>query len=91
MKQLIRLDRPVIVEGKYDKITLENVIDALIIPTNGFSIFKDREKCAMIRLLAREKGIIVMTDSDSAGAVIRSYIKKNSRRFRHNKCICARA
>ena len=76
MKQLIRLDRPVIVEGKYDKITLENVIDALIIPTNGFSIFKDREKCAMIRLLAREKGIIVMTDSDSAGAVIRSYIKK---------------
>lgn len=73
---MIRLDRPVIVEGKYDKITLENVIDALIIPTNGFSIFKDREKCAMIRLLAREKGIIVMTDSDSAGAVIRSYIKK---------------
>ena len=73
---MIRLDRPVIVEGKYDKITLENVIDALIIPTNGFSIFKDSEKCAMIRLLAREKGIIVLTDSDSAGAVIRSYIKK---------------
>ena len=42
MKALIRLDRPVIVEGKYDKITLENVIDALIIPTDGFRIFKSR-------------------------------------------------
>ena len=52
---MIRLDRPVIVEGKYDKITLENVIDALIIPTNGFSVFKDREKREMIRLLAKER------------------------------------
>ena len=67
---------PVIVEGKYDKKTLENVVDALIIPTDGFAVFKDREKCALIRRLAEKNGIIVMTDSDSAGAVIRAYIKK---------------
>ena len=73
---MIKLKQPVIVEGKYDKITLENVIDALIITTNGFGIFKDREKCDMIRSLAKENGVIVMTDSDSAGAVIRSYLKK---------------
>lgn len=72
---MIRLEQPVIVEGKYDKITLENVIDALIIPTNGFAIFKDTEKCDLIRQLAGRSGIIVMTDSDSAGALIRSYIK----------------
>ena len=73
---MIRLDRPIIVEGKYDKITLENVIDALIIPTDGFGIFKNPEKTALIRTAAREKGVIVMTDSDSAGAVIRAYLKK---------------
>lgn len=76
MKALIKLDRPVIVEGKYDKITLENVIDALIIPTDGFGIFKNPEKTALIRAAARGKGVIVMTDSDSAGAVIRAYLKK---------------
>ncbi len=66
---------PVIVEGKYDKITLENVIDTLIIPTNGFSIFKDKEKCELIRTFAKTKGIIVLTDSDSAGNMIRAHIK----------------
>ena len=73
---MIKLDRPVIVEGKYDKITLENIVDALIITTDGFGIFKNKEKCDLIRHLARKNGIIIMTDSDSAGAVIRSYIKK---------------
>lgn len=73
---MIRLDRAVIVEGKYDKIALENVIDALIIPTDGFRIFKNREKCAVIRAAAERDGIIVMTDSDSAGQMIRSYLKK---------------
>ena len=73
---MIKLDCPVIVEGKYDKITLENVIDALIIPTNGFSVFKDSQKRDLIRLLAKEKGVIVMTDSDNAGNLIRAYIKK---------------
>lgn len=73
---MISLKYPVIVEGKYDKITLENVIDTLIIATNGFRIFKDKEKCAMIRKLAKTSGLVIMTDSDSAGALIRSYIKK---------------
>ena len=72
---MIKLDKPVIVEGKYDKITLENVVDALIIPTDGFGIFKNKEKCAMIRALAEKNGIIVMTDSDSAGSLIRAHIK----------------
>ena len=73
---MIKLECPVIVEGIYDKITLENVIDALIIPTNGFSVFKDSQKRDLIRLLAKEKGVIVMTDSDNAGNLIRAYIKK---------------
>ena len=72
---MIKLKSPVIVEGKYDKIALENIIDALIIPTNGFRIFKDREKCQMIRMLAKKYGVIVITDSDSAGNMIRAHIK----------------
>lgn len=72
---MIKLNKPVIVEGKYDKITLENIIDALIIPTDGFGIFKNKEKCDMIRALAKRFGIIVLTDSDSAGNLIRAHIK----------------
>lgn len=71
---MIKLDRPVIVEGKYDVIKLSNIIDALIIKTDGFGIFKDSEKQKLIRRLANEKGIIVLTDSDSAGFVIRNFI-----------------
>lgn len=73
---MIRLGQAVIVEGKYDKITLENIIDATIIATNGFAIFKDIEKRELIRLLAQKHGIVVITDSDSAGAVIRSHLKQ---------------
>ena len=73
---MIKLTQAVIVEGKYDKITLENIIDATIIATNGFSIFKDKEKRELIRLLAEKRGIIVITDSDSAGALIRSHLKQ---------------
>ena len=73
---MIKLTQPVIVEGKYDKITLENVIDALIITTNGFRIFRDKEKCKLIRTLAKKYGVIVITDSDNAGNQIRAYIKK---------------
>lgn len=72
---LIKITQPIIVEGKYDKITLSNVVDTLIITTNGFSVFKDKEKCELIRTLAKKDGVIVMTDSDSAGNLIRSYIK----------------
>lgn len=76
MSLLIKLSQAVIVEGKYDKITLENIIDATIITTNGFSIFKDVEKRALIRLLAEKCGLVVITDSDSAGALIRSHLKQ---------------
>lgn len=72
---MIKLRMPVIVEGKYDKIALENVVDALIIQTDGFRIFGDKEKCELIRTFAKRDGIIVMTDSDSAGNLIRSHIK----------------
>lgn len=76
MKRLIRLSSAVIVEGKYDKIRLENIIDATIITTNGFSVFKDREKCDLIKTLAEKCGIIILTDSDYAGQMIRKYLEK---------------
>ena len=76
MKRLIKLNQAIIVEGKYDKITLENIIDATIIVTDGFRIFKNKEKRELIRLLAEKRGIVVITDSDSAGAVIRSHLKQ---------------
>ena len=72
---MINLKQAVIVEGKYDKIKLSNFIDALIITTNGFGIFKDNEKREFLRLLAKEFGLIIMTDSDSAGQVIRQHLK----------------
>ena len=73
---MIKLDRPVIVEGKYDVVKLSNIIDGLIIKTDGFGIFNDKEKQALLRRLASEKGIIVLTDSDSAGFLIRNFIKQ---------------
>lgn len=72
---MIKLDRVVIVEGKYDKIKLSSVLEATIITTDGFAVFKDKEKMDMIRLLAKKKGLLVLTDSDSAGFKIRSYIR----------------
>lgn len=71
---MIKLSKPVIVEGKYDIIKLSNMIDGLIIKTDGFGIFKDKEKQRLIRRLAEEKGIIVLTDSDSAGFLIRNFL-----------------
>lgn len=65
---------PVIVEGKYDKIRLSNVIDAEIITTDGFGLFNHAEKLSLIRALGAERGVIVLTDSDGAGALIRSHI-----------------
>ncbi len=72
---MITLNEAVIVEGKYDKIKLANFINATIIPTNGFAVFKDRQKLALIKKYAKTSGVIIITDSDSAGAVIRSYLK----------------
>ena len=71
---MIKLSMPIIVEGKYDIIKLSNLIDGLIIKTDGFGVFKDKEKQKLIKRLAGEKGIIVLTDSDSAGFMIRNFI-----------------
>lgn len=71
---MIKLYQAVIVEGKYDKIRLSSVLDAEIITTEGFRIFKDREKLSFIRQVAKKRGIIIMTDSDSAGFMIRGHL-----------------
>lgn len=70
----LRLKQAVIVEGKYDKIRLESLIDGVIITTNGFRIFRDKEMQRLIRSLAKTCGIIVLTDSDAAGFRIRAVL-----------------
>jgi len=72
---VIKLEQAIVVEGKYDKIKLSSLVDGLIITTDGFGIFKDREKRELIKTLAKKRGIIILTDSDSAGFLIRSHIK----------------
>ena len=72
---MIKIDRVVIVEGRYDKIKLNSILDAVIIETEGFGIFNNKEKQKLIRKLARTKGLLILTDSDSAGFKIRSFIK----------------
>ena len=72
---MIKIDEAIIVEGKYDKIKLSSIVDAVIIITNGFGIFKDTEKLELIRYYAQKTGIIILTDSDAAGRRIRGYIK----------------
>ena len=76
MRALIKLSKAVIVEGKYDKIRLENILDATIITTNGFSVFKDKEKRELIKLLAKKCGVVILTDSDNAGQIIRKAVEK---------------
>jgi ribonuclease M5 len=71
---MLKINEAVIVEGKYDKIRLSSVIDATIIETDGFSIFGDKEKLALIKRLAEIKGILIITDSDLAGFKIRNYL-----------------
>ncbi len=71
---MIKVDQVVIVEGRYDKIKLSSIIDGIIIETEGFGIFKDKDKQRLIRKLAEKKGIVILTDSDSAGFVIRNFI-----------------
>ena len=70
----LHIPYPVIVEGKYDKIRLSGVIDGVILTTAGFGVFNHKEKLALIRKLAEPGGVIVLTDSDGAGKVIRSHI-----------------
>lgn len=72
---MIRVSEVIIVEGRYDKNTLGQIIDAVIIETSGFAVFKNKEKLRLIRRLARQRGIIVLTDSDGAGFMIRNFLK----------------
>ena len=72
---MIRIREAIIVEGRYDKNTLAQIVDAPILETSGFGIFHDGQRLALLRRLAETRGIIVLTDSDGAGFVIRNYLK----------------
>ena len=72
---MIHVAQAIIVEGKYDKIKLSSLLDAVILTTNGFHIFHDADKMALIRYYAKTTGIIILTDSDTAGFKIRGYLK----------------
>lgn len=74
MSEKIKISLPVIVEGKYDKIKLDSILDARIITTGGFGIFNNAEKKALIKRLC-QSGVILLCDSDGAGKVIRCHIK----------------
>lgn len=71
----LKVREVILVEGRYDKNTLAQVVDGLILTTEGFGIFKDRERAALFRRLAAERGAVVLTDSDGAGLVIRNHLK----------------
>ncbi len=70
-----RIKEIIVVEGRYDRNTLSQIVDASVITTGGFSIFHDAEKLALLRRLAERRGLIILTDSDGAGFVIRNYLK----------------
>lgn len=72
---MIRVREVIVVEGRYDRNALSQVVDAVILETSGYGIFNDREKLALLRRIADERGLIVLTDSDGAGFVIRRYLK----------------
>ena len=74
-REKLRIREVIVVEGRYDRNSLSQVVDALIFETKGFSIFHDREKLNTLRMLAEERGLIILTDSDSAGFVIRNRLK----------------
>ena len=71
---MLKIREAVIVEGRYDKLKLSNILDTLIVETNGFGIYKDKAKLKFIKKLAQERGIIVLTDSDHSGFQIRHYL-----------------
>lgn len=70
-----RIEEIIVVEGRYDRNMLLQVVDATVVETGGFSVFNDREKLAFLRKLAQKRGLILLTDSDGAGFVIRNYLK----------------
>lgn len=72
---MVKIQEAIVVEGRYDANTLRQIVDAPIFETNGFGIFKDKEKMALLRTVAERRGLIVFTDSDGAGFVIRNHLK----------------
>ena len=72
---MIKINEVIVVEGKYDKNKLKQIFDATILETSGFGIFNDFEKRKLLMRIAEEKGLVILTDSDGAGFVIRNYIK----------------
>jgi len=72
---MVRIQQAILVEGRYDKNTLMQIVDAPIFQTNGFGIMHDKEQLALLRSVAEKRGLIVFTDSDGAGFVIRNFIK----------------
>ena len=70
-----RIEEVIVVEGRYDRNMLLQVVYATVVETGGFSVFNDREKLAFLRKLAQKRGLILLTDSDGAGFVIRNYLK----------------
>lgn len=71
----VRIKEAILVEGRYDKNTLSQILDAAILETKGFGIFKDQAQMRLLRQVAQRRGLIVFTDSDGAGLVIRNHIK----------------
>ncbi len=72
---MVKIREAIVVEGRYDKNTLSQIVDAPILETNGFGIFKDKKQMSLLRQIAQKRGLIVFTDSDGAGFVIRNHIK----------------
>lgn len=72
---MIKIQEAIVVEGRYDKNTLSQIVDAPILETSGFGIMKDKNQLALLRTVAEKRGLIVFTDSDGAGFVIRNYLK----------------
>ena len=72
---MIKIREAIVVEGRYDKNTLSQIVDAPILETSGFGVFKDKKQLAFLRRVAQERGLIVFTDSDGAGFVIRNHLK----------------
>ena len=72
---MVKIREAIVVEGRYDKNTLSQIVDAPILETSGFGIFKDKKQMALLRQVAQKRGLIVFTDPDGAGFVIRNHIK----------------
>ena len=72
---MVKIREAVVVEGRYDKNTLSQILDAPILETSGFGIFKDKQQLSLLRRVAEKRGLIVFTDPDGAGFVIRNHIK----------------